>query len=169
MNYLQSCSDDDNEYCEYTAYEDAYMDSLRQTSNNEFLSLYWKDKILGIVQRFKKRDFLVIRDISFFRSKLNHFCFISVFLVAFSYRLFLNVLLLPLKIILTQFFFILFLGYYIKLCLLTSDKELRIPNLQEFTKSNFALRRIFRDITFEPLPNNNRQNCQDLVNKRRQE
>ena len=136
------------------------MDILRKTSTQEFLSLYLKDRVTIINLNLKNRNFF-IRDMSIeYMRKLNNLCFISVVLVAVFYRLLLSILLLPIKILLTQFFFIVFLGYYIKLYLSTNNKELSIPNLQEFTESNFVLRHVFRDITFEPPLNDRRQGCQ---------
>ena len=150
-------------------YEDIDMDSLEKASTQEFLSLYRKERNRITFMRLKKHDFfswhLPIKRMS----NLDNFCFKSVVFVAFIYRIVLNVFLLPLKIILTQFFFIVFLVYYIKLYLLTSYRELRIPDLQRFTESNFVLRYVFKGIIFEPLENNVKPHYQDWINKRREE
>ena len=101
-------------------------------------------------------------------SNLDNFCFKSVVFVAFIYRIVLNVFLLPLKIILTQFFFIGFLRSYLKLYFLDRYGELYIPDLQRFIKSNSVRRYVFKDIVFEPLENVN-PNYQDWMDKRHQE
>ena len=141
------------------------MENIRKTSNQEFLSLLRKNSYITITERINKWDFLG-RCLSVDNiSKLNNLCSISVFLVALSYRLLINALLLPLKTVLTQFFFIVFVGYYIKLYFSIENKELCIPNLQDFIKSNLVLRHIFKDIIFEP-DFNVRQHYRDGVNKR---
>ena len=151
-------------------YEDIDMDSLEKVSSQEFLSLYRKERRRITVRRLRKRDFfswhLPIKrmgNLSNFR-----FRFKSIVLVAFIYRLVLNVFLLPLKIILTQFFFIGFLRSYLKLYFLARYGELYIPDLQGFIKSNFVRRYVFKDIVFEPLENVN-PNYQDWMDKRHQE
>ena len=148
--------------------ESIEMDNIRKTSNQEFLSLLRKNRHRVLTERIKRWDFLgwclSIDNIS----KLNNLCSISVFLVALSYRLLINILLLPLKIVLTQFFFIVFVGYYVKLYFSIENKELYIPNLQDFIKSNFVLRRIFKDIIFEPDVNVQQQ-YRDKVIKRHKE
>jgi len=149
VDYLIATAEGENIHDEEI---DIDIDSLRKTGNQEFLSLHRRERNKYIIKRLKMlKLFGRAMPTKACMSNLNNFCFISVFLVTFSYRLLISLLLLPIKIVLTQFFFIIFSIYYVKLYFSTKDKKISIPCLHRFIESNYILRLVFQDIIFEPL------------------
>jgi len=137
-----------------SAFPKKVIDRLNKVSTKKFLSILWKEKHETLLWRLDYCEFngyVSWRDLDL----IDNPAAVLVFLLGFSYRLIVNLLLLPIKTFLTCMFFMLFLKDYVHLYFSTYKKEIQVPAVQDLIRNNARLEVLFRDITLKPQRNLN--------------